>query len=156
MAELEAVGRIENPEDLNFEPVTVPVIGYNMDGEEVEFLLHCGPTMPMGTMLKLMTQSKVNAKGKPVFDEKLVAQFLERCVLPDSKEAWRDFLDDPEIEVSAETIGAVYGALMDYYTDRPTSQRSDSPTGPAPTKRTSRGAATAKGSTSSRSRATRA
>lgn len=154
MPELEPVGRRPKGQRKT-EPVIVPVVGYNLDDEEVVFNLVCRPSIPLGIALDITRQSHVNAKGQTIVPTSLALEYIDLCVSPEIADDWKAFLNSPDVMVDLETLADIYRTLSGYYTDRPSTQRSSSPNGVSPTKRTSSGVARGRASTSMKSRSTK-
>ena len=119
MNELEPVGKIENPETLDFRPIVIPVYGYTEDGEERVFKFQFRAVQPFGRALEVMRT--MNSKGN--VDTVAAMKFLDDCVHSTCKQAWQDWLNDPDIYIQQSTLTAVYQRLMQEYATRPTLQR---------------------------------
>ncbi len=146
--ELDPVGRVENPAELDLEPIVIPVVGYTREGKEVVEKAQFRPVAPAGqtvAVLRVMSPSG----GVPVGQ---MMGFLDACVLEDSRESWKTFLDRPDVEIEQSTLVRVYGALMEAYAARPTMPPASSAGGGERTKQTSQGASRAKASRSKKSR----
>ena len=148
MPRLEAIGRVEDVESLDFDPIIIPVIGYTEDKEEVEFEAYFRPFEPTGQALNVL---RVMDQDGDV-PAKVAIAYLDACILAGHQDAWREFLDRPDVYVHQDTLVGLYKTIVEFYTARPTSQPSDSPTGPGQHGKTSRAAASSKGSTSRASR----
>lgn len=215
--ELEPIGRVDDPDDLDLEPIIIPIVGYiRLPGggrEEVIERIEFRPVQPTGAGLAVLRQTRADG-NVPVAP---VMKFLDACVLEGEEltearrnqreafealpsqtkraalayadesggrntvveaakglkepqiaavnaylraadetarlkavEPWRSFLDREDVFIEQETLIAVYSAITEVYSDRPTRRRSVSHNGR--TTSTSRGAASGKASTSGRSR----
>jgi hypothetical protein len=78
--------------------------------------------------------------------------YVDKCVMPDDKEAWELLLKRPGIYIYPETIVSVYEALGEFYSARPSKRRSGSPGGRSSTKPTSQAAVSSRVSTKKASR----
>jgi hypothetical protein len=146
--ELEPVGRIENLEEENFEPIVMPIVGYDTDGDEVITRIRFRPWIPTK---KSFDMAAVTVKG--ITPTSTVMEYLEKCVLKEDRGAWNELLDSDDVFIKIETFGEIAQALGSIYNgERPTKQRSDLSGGGQATKPTTRAAATAKVSTSKKLR----
>lgn len=119
MNELEPVGKIENPETLDFRPIVIPVYGYTEDGEERVFKLQFRAVQPFGRALEVMRT--MDNKGN--VDTTAAMKFLDDCIHSTCKQSWQDWLNDPEIYIQQSTLILLYQSLMQEYASRPTLQR---------------------------------
>jgi hypothetical protein len=146
--ELEPIGRIENLEDENFEPIVMPIVGYDEDGDEVVVKIRFRPWVP--------TKKSLDMRGatiKGVTPTNIVLDYLEKCVLKEDRQAWNDLLDSDDVFIKIETFGEIARTLGSIYDGKhPTKQRSDLPGGGQATEPTTRAAATSKDSTSKKLR----
>jgi hypothetical protein len=150
--ELEAIGRVEHPEELELEPITIPIVGYTREKEEVIQPVNFRPVQPTGAALDVLRMT--NVKGDvPVAP---VMRFLDECVVEEDRKSWDDFLNDPTVYIEQDTLIQLYRVLTEVYSSRPTAQRSVSHNGRVTSRTTSRAAASKKVSTSTRSRSTKA
>jgi hypothetical protein len=141
---LSPIGRVDNPEDLDLDPVVVPVVGYNADREEVIFEVIFRAMQPTGEAMDLLKVADA-AGNVPIG---IVFAYLDACVTEDNREAWQKFLHGPDLNIEQSTIIELYKTISSYYADRPTQQRSVSHNGRVTSGKTSRAAARSKGSTS--------
>lgn len=146
--QLQPVGRVENPQELDLDPIVVPVVGYDQDHKEHVEEFKFRPIQPTGASIEVLRQQDEQG-NVPV---KTVLLFLDKCLMPEEKERWDSFLDDPHVFVAQDTIVALYEVIMQVYSDRPTVRQSASPSGAANSRRTSGGAARGKASAGKRSR----
>jgi hypothetical protein len=146
--ELEPIGRVDNPADLDLEPITIPVIGYTRDGKEVVEKAHFRPVAPAGQTIAVLRVMAPNG-GVPVTQ---MMGFLDACVLEDDRDAWSAFLERPDVEIEQTTLVRVYSALMEAYAARPTMPPASSTGGGEKTKQTSQAASRARASRSKKSR----
>ena len=152
--ELSAVGRVNNVDELDFEPITVPVIGYTKDKKEVEFKVRFRKEPPIGYSMEAMLSTHIDPKTKkPTIDIQLAMRYLDACVEEDCRDEWMEFLKRPDVTVRQETLADLYSSLMEVYSgDFPTPQPPASHNGRVTPKRTTRAAAKSTASTSGRSR----
>jgi hypothetical protein len=143
---LEPIGRVENPEDLDVEPIVIPVVAYTTERKEIVEEIASRPYLPTGAAFAMLRTTDGTS------DPTLVMKYLDKCVLPTSTAQWRAFLDRDDIFIEMSTLTDVYKALIEVYGARPTMRRASSTTGRTSTKRTSQGASRAKASASKRSR----
>jgi hypothetical protein len=146
--ELDPVGRVENPEELDFEPIVIPVVGYTRDHKEVVEKARFRPLPPAGQTVEVLRSMAPNGGVRA----SQMMSFLDACVLEDGREAWAAFLDSPDVEIEQATLAGVYSALMEAYAARPTMPPASSAAGGKKTKQTSQAASRAKASRSKKSR----
>lgn len=142
MTKLPAVGRVDNIDDVDLDPIEVPVVGYTIEKEEIEEVFRFRPVQPAGATLDILLYVSVDG-STPVAK---VMHFLEECVLAEDRERWRDFLNDPAIMIEQSVLAQLYRALMEVYAARPTMPSSALSGGGKPGGRTSRAASAAKAS----------
>jgi hypothetical protein len=142
---LDAVGRVTNPDELDFEPIVVPVIAYDEDHNEVEFEVKFRAVQPTGAAMKVMRAT--DAEGNIPTATALL--FLEECVIVSERKAWQEFLDDPGLYIERSTLVQLYERLTEVYAGRPTRRRSASSGGRRASATTSPAAAPSTASTSS-------
>lgn len=134
--ELEPVGRVENPQELDLDPIIVPIVGYTLQREEVIERFSFRPVIPWEQFLDLadaqMTGGGVQAG--------VLRRFLQDCLLAEDRDRWHEFTRRDDVIVDPSTWAAAYQALMEVYEARPTMPRSASTGGGGKTKRTSRAA----------------
>jgi hypothetical protein len=140
----DAIGRVEKPEELDLEPVTIPIVGYKADVKRTEVTteIKFHPLAPLGVALAMLRS--VDDKGN--IATPAVLDYLDGCVLPESREAWERMLNAEDCYVTSETWSAVYSALGEHYANRPSLQRPGSRSGASKTRPTTRGAASSRGS----------
>lgn len=146
--ELPIIGQVENPEDLDLEPVVVPLAAYTLDREEVIERFPFKPTMPAGALSAFIRNAGPNGE-LPI---NVTLACLERCLIADAVERWQTFLDRDDLVIETNTLGQVFNALVEHYGARPTRPRSGSPSTGSPAKRTSRAGARSATSRSKTSR----
>jgi len=146
--ELEPVGRVAEPDKLDMEPIVVPIVGYSIDREEVIEKFRFRPVQPAGAALDVLraTDAHGNAPLGPVM------RYLERCLLSDEQERWREFLDRDDVFIEQTVLVDLYQRITEAYAERPTLPSSVSANGGSTTKPTPPGGARARASTSKRSR----
>lgn len=154
MPTLDPIGRVEHPEELDLDPLVVPIVGYTRDKQEIVEEFRFRSVQPTGAALNILRQSRLDADGDLVTPMPQLMAFLDSCVLPEDRETWQGWLDktNNEIYVEQDTLMAVYRALSEFYSARPTMRRSSSDGGPSSISPTSMAASREKASTSRRSR----
>ena|SRR6202035_2212663 len=137
--ELPVIGQVEKPEELDLEPIVVPLAGYKVvKGKVVEEIerFPFKPMMPSGA--RALMDRSLGAGGEIGYS--VVVILLDRCLIEDAKERWAAFLDREDLNVEQGALGQVMTALYEVYSGRPTRRRSASDgTGPRRA-RTSKGA----------------
>lgn len=146
--ELEPIGRAENPEALNLEPIVAPIVAYTHDGKEHVEKFPFKPVMPAGAMAAMVRNVGPNGE-LPV---NILLACLQRCLMPDAAERWETWIDSDELNIEHTTLAQLFDQLVRIYGDRPTRRRSGSASGGPPAKRTSRAAARSAASRSKTSR----
>jgi hypothetical protein len=131
---LEPIGRVENPQDLDFEPLVVPIVGYDRHTKEEQVCdVQCRPVAPTGAAVDVMRV--VGPNGETPIGP--VMAYLDSCILPESKEDYETFIHDPELVIEQKTLINMYIALTEFYSERPTPPRSVSHNGRTTTPMTS-------------------
>ncbi len=134
---LDPIGRVEKPDEMDLDPIVIPVVGYTLDREEVVEEIRFRPMQPAGAAFDLLANA--NADGEvPI---RAIMRFLEKCVMPDDAQKFRDHLDRDDLVFDHGVMMQIHVALNEVYAARPTTLRSASSGGGQPTKRTSRAAA---------------
>jgi hypothetical protein len=159
MPQLEPIGRMDPQEleETDFEPLLVPLVGYTADKQEIMETFRFKAVLPGGPAFKaqrLIDMLTPNAQGQISIPMGIYMEFLERAMLPGEAERFTTFIERPDLEIPARTLGAMYEGVMAYYAANPIRRRVASSAGqltPA-LRATSRAAAHAKGSTSKSSR----
>ena len=146
--ELPAVGRVENPDELDIEPIVIPIVGYTRNRKEVVEKIRFRSHMPAGATFDVMRH--MNADGGVQARE--VLRYLDATVLEEDSEKLQEFIHRPDVEIRLRTMIEVHEALMEAYAARPTTQLPGSTGTGSSTKRTSRAASRAKASRSKQSR----
>lgn len=145
MPDLEPVGRVENPDELDLEPVRVPLVGYTLEGKEVSETFQFRPQVATGASLDVIRQT--DAQGNTQLDA--IFKYLDRSLLDDSeRDAYNTFLNRDDVMIKAGALLDLYRALSSYYAARPTKLSSGSASTGSAAKRTSRAAARSRASTS--------
>lgn len=134
MPELAAIGRFE---DVETEPVTIPIVGYLEDKTEVVTKIRFRASAPIGYALEMIKATGPTGK----ISNAAAIEYIDRCVYPDDRDEWDSLLKSDSIYLDQRTIAQVYEALGEFYTNRPTPQRSASPRGQSDSEQTSRAAA---------------
>lgn len=146
MTKLPAVGRVEDPQELDLDPIEIPVVGYTLRREEAEETFSFRPVQPAGATIDILL-SLTESGSVPV---PKIMGFLQECLVTSDRDRWNDFLNDPDIMVEQSTLAQLYQALMEVYANRPTLRSSASGGGGRPVKRTSTAARAARASASRR------
>jgi hypothetical protein len=149
--ELEPIGRFADPDELDVDPITVPIVGYTVEGrKEIITRIKFVPAVPLGAALALNRAARSNGN----VPHPAVIAWLDDCVLDSEREAWNELLHSSAILVETETLVAVYQQLAEVYAARPTLRFSDSDGGPSSTNGTSQAAARRRASKSGARRST--
>ena len=146
--QLDPIGRLADPNEIDLEPITVPIIGYTLDREEVETLIDFVPSVPLSAALALNRQTRPNGNVL----HPAIIEWLDACVSAESHDRWLEMLGSKDIMIETETLVEVYRQLAERYAARPTLRFSDSDGGPSSTNRTSQAAARSRASRSRKSR----
>ena len=148
--ELDPVGRVEDVDQLDLEPVTIPIVGYERGTPPNEVIerIRFRAVMPAGATFDVMRDMSASGGIAP----REVLRYLDATVLPDDAEKLEAFLHSPTIEVRLRTMMEVHEQLMEFYSARPTMPRSASSGGGSGTKRTSQAASRKRASASKKSR----
>lgn len=142
------IGRLENPEEQDLEPLAVTLVGYTLEHKEVAETFRFRPLIPAGAQLEIIRHTDTNG-NVPL---KQIVDFLEECVLPDDLDGFVAFLHRRDIEIEQGTVIALYRQLTEFYADRPTRRLSASASTGRPARRTSRAAARSAASRSKNNR----
>ena len=147
MPELEPIGEVEDPSEVVNEPVTIPVIGYDLDQKKVTVKLLFKGNPPIKTTFDMQTAIVPDGKGGAVILPADMYQYLDEVIHPLSRPALHEVLHG-DVVFSKATVDAVYLRISEYYAgdSRPTKQRPGSRAGVKKTTPTSRVAASAKAS----------
>lgn len=119
---LDPIGRAPDPDELDLDPIIVPLVAYREDKTEVVEEFPFRPVMPPGAQAALIRNAGPNGE----LPANIVQAVLDRCLDPDARERWHEFLDREDLIILQETLGDVLNALYEAYTRRPTRQRSGS------------------------------
>jgi len=114
MPELAIVGRVENPETIEVDPIILPVCAYTLDREEVIERFPFRPIMPLG-VAALMER----VAGQHIAVNTVLA-CLHDCLVADAVERWEAFLGRDDLLIDAETISKGWASLLEAYGRRPT------------------------------------
>ena len=147
MPELEPIGEVEDPTTIIGEPVTVPVIGYDLEGKKITVKLMFKGNPPVKTTFDMQTAIVPDGKGGALILPADMYRYLDEVIHPLSRPALHDILHGDNVFTKA-TIDAVYLRISEYYAGdaRPTKRRPGSRVGASKTTPTSRGAASGKAS----------
>lgn len=143
------IGRLtpEEVEQRNLEPVEIEIYGYMYDTrEEVKGTFRFRPTVSAGAALDVMRNTGAN--GNIPLSQ--AVKYLDESVLEGDEQPFREFLYRKDLMIEGDVIIAVYRALTEFYTARPTPRPSASRSGGSPAKRTSRANARSAGSARSK------
>lgn len=147
--ELEPIGRVDDVNDLDLEPVIAPIVAYERKSKlEVIEKFRFRPMAPAGATFDVLRAMGPNGET-PV---SLIMAYLDASVLPEDSEALQEFLHRADIEIDPTTVAKVYRALSEVYGARPTMPSANSSGTGKPTKRTSVGVSRAQASRSRTSR----
>jgi len=142
------VGRVENPEQLDLQPLEIEVVGYTLERKEVAETFRFRPVPPTGAALAIVRQTMPNGNVPlgPVLD------YLDKCLLEEDQQRFQDYLNRDDVMIEQAAVIDLYTALTEFYTARPTRPPSDSASTGSSAKRTSRAAARSAASPSKTSR----
>lgn len=138
--ELEPIGPTEN---IEVEPVTVPILGYTIKGKPVTTRIQFIGAQPAGAAMGLIRAQDERGNINHV----VAMKYVDKCVHPDDREKFDELIDGKDVFVSTDTIVEVYVKLSTWYVDHPMTQRSGSRGGRGATKPTTRAAASSRAST---------
>jgi hypothetical protein len=112
--ELQVVGRVPNPEQIETDPIILPVCAYTIDREEVIERFPFRPMLPLGVaaLLERLGGSEVAVNT--------VIVLLHDCLMADAVERWERFLDRDDLLIDAATLAEGWKALLECYAARPT------------------------------------
>ena len=129
---LEPIGRVANPHERKKEPLIVPIVGYDIDDNEVITEIRFLPEVPSGATIDMLraTDNDGNIKSAAAID------YVDACVSPDDIEKWDELLHGKDIIISTATLLLVYREIAEFYADRPTKRSSGSLAGRSRTKTT--------------------
>ena len=147
--ELEPVGRVDDPETLDLEPIVIPIVGYTTARKEVIEPFRFRPVIPWEQSLDVFDAQQDDGRIKSA----TVRKFLHSCLIAEDREKWEEFTLREDVYVGPETWVAAFTALFEVYNARPTMPRSASTAGGGQTKQTSPAASRAKASASKKKRA---
>lgn len=146
--ELPVIGRVENPDELDLDPIVVPIVGYAMkDRKEVLTKIKFRPVLPLGSALDVIRQTQTNGN----VPGPAIMEYLDSCITDEDTEKWRELLGRRDIAIQMSTLIDVYRQLTEFYSGaRPTQASSGSAGGRSQTGTTSKGGAGGKASKSKR------
>jgi hypothetical protein len=146
---LAPVGRVEDLDELDLDPLEVDIVGYTADKEEVVQAVRFRPLQPTGAALEVlrMTTPDGNVPIAPVM------RFLDACILEEDRDLFREFTERPDVFIHQSALLDLFRSLSEHYGDRPTKPRLVSHNGRVtPRQRKSTGGQRSRASTSTRSR----
>lgn len=111
------------------DPIPFAVTITNREGEKRTVEFEAYGSEPADATLVLSKMSRVNADGDSVVDGAGLAKFLDRILMPGSKERWLEMIDDDEWKVKAEVIKDIFGYVQEQWSGRPTTPSSSSADG---------------------------
>lgn len=137
MSEPLVIGRVDNPEELDLEPLALTLVGYTLEAQEVAETFRFRPTIPTGAALNVIrhTGQDGNVPLGPVLD------YVDKCLLEPDQEPFRAFLDRDDVMIQGNALVDLYRALVEFYSARPTQPPSASASTGSRAKRTSRAGA---------------
>lgn len=151
--ELDPIGAVDRPQDLDLDPVTIPIVGYKV---------HNGKNVPVTTKIRFKSRPPlgyIRRKLKEGADlsrmnGNAVVEYLEVVAIEEDKEKWSDLIFSDDIFLDHSTLRQVFEKLQEVYSGgRPTKPRSGSAKSVSPTRRTTgRGANSTASTTSKASR----
>lgn len=145
MPRTDPIGEVENPDDTDFGPLVIPVVGYKLDGTRVDKDLQFRPQFPPGGFLAMVR----SADDSGVIGQAAILDYLDSCLLPESRDNWDFIMYDKDTNFSQQTVLAVYKKLAEHYAGGkfPTKQPPALPNGSPRAKRTTSAAASGPAST---------
>lgn len=153
---LEPVGRKADIDTLDFEPITIPVVGYTLtDKAEVIEQFDFRPVINFGALaevMRKMTGAPRGPLGELIVRSQACLEFVAGCLMEGHAEPFMTYIARSDLAIDAETIGAVFTALAEAYAARPTTPSGSSANGRTSARRTSGGASGAKGAKRSQKR----
>lgn len=145
--------------------VTIPIVAYDVDNDEVIIPVVFRKRMSGGTVMYVMRLNRTAPQrggfaSDAAFEAALrdhngkagsaVLNAVDSAVV--SVDEWERILTDPGLTVATDIVAQIFRSLLSPVAARPTTPPRTSSRGGSPTTRTSGGGASAKGSTSTRSR----
>jgi hypothetical protein len=134
---LQPIGRVENPDELDLDPIEVPIVAYANDRSEVITEIRFRAVQPMGASLDVLRETR--GDGNVPLSEAI--KFLDDCILLEDRKKWEALIHDPELTIEQTTYSVLYRELCSVYAARPTQRLSGSHSGQRKPKQTSRDAA---------------
>ena len=144
------VGEVENPQDIDLEPIPIEVVGYTREGHKrVGEVFNFRASLPFANTLALIDQVE-QGTGRMAGN---TIKWLKNCLVSaeEGERFWAYLLRD-DLEIAQQTLESTYEALAEVYAARPTLPSAVSSNGGRPTKQTSPAASRARASKSKRSR----
>lgn len=110
------------PEDQrpDLSPVAFKIAGYDKDGDEHLFTFHARASVPMGTIMELLS----GTDGEGNMDNAAIMRFLKEAVIVDERDAFVVTLDRADLSFDASMLGDLGDWLGDRYMNRPLRRRS--------------------------------
>ena len=145
--------------------VTIPIIAYDEDNAELIIPVVFRKRMSGGTVMNVMRLNRAAPQRTgfttdAAFEAAVrdhngsagsaILNAVQSAVV--STDEWERILNDPDLTVATDIVAQIFRSLLSPVAARPTTPPRTSSRGGSPTKRTSGGGASAKGSTSTRSR----
>lgn len=119
---LPVIGRVAVVEDLDLDPIEVPVVAYTIDRKEVEETFRFRPMQPAGATLDILKATGPNGEAPTA----LVMQFLDECLLEEDRDSWELFLHRPDLMIEQSVLAQIYRGISEVYANRPTPAWSES------------------------------
>lgn len=97
-------------------------LSFKLYGEE----FNCHPAVQGKVLLNIVKDTDAE---DPSAAARMMDNFFSTALLPESYEEFQKLLNDPEKIVTVETLSEITAWLVEQYSERPTKESSDSPTG---------------------------
>lgn len=97
-------------------------LSFKLYGEE----FHCHTAIQGKVLLDIVKESTSDDAAQAA---NMVDTFFSTALLPESHERFEKLLNDPEKIVTVETLSEITAWIISEYSERPTKESSDSPTG---------------------------
>ena len=136
---LDPVGEVKNLNELDVEPVTIPIVSYDEDKNkvvtEIRFMRH----VPLGFGIDMIKATKADG----TIDPKYMVDFVLDCVVDEDQESFDDLIRRKDIFTEISTLRKVYDSLGEIYKgdNHPLEKPSSSSAGKPRTARTSKAVA---------------
>jgi hypothetical protein len=150
MPRLDPIGRIDNPNERDFDPLVIPIVAYTLDREEVIREFRFRPSLSFGYAISVF-RGNIEDAEKPA-QMRAMLKFLDACLMPDDLEEFWAFLGDPHLVIEQQTLSSLYTTLAEQYAARPTLPSSASRNGSSTSSRTQLAGARARASGSPKRR----